>query len=307
MLRSSLWLALALAGCAEPTGQLTVYLEAEDTITDGLDPGGAEENIQDGWTVRYDAFVAALGEVHVARRATGESRASTVRLVVDLAAITDASLPLDTFPAMTTARWDVLGYEALTPRATDTRHDSVSQSDFDAMVAGGCTYLVTGTIARADGESCTPGTTACVPESEVHFRLCVPAPVAYGPCSSPDGMPGVAVAASGTSNAQLTIHGDHLWFDSFPSGTEGTTSRLAQWMADCDLDHDGTATQAELEQVRAADLFTSARGYSLAGAFSFDGRGIVTAWDFARAQLATSGHFMGEGECPRAPIAPGGV
>ena len=28
---------------------------------------------------------------------------------------------------------------------------------------------------------------------------------------------------------------------------------------------------------------------------------------FARAQLATSGHFMGEGECPRAQVAPSGV
>jgi hypothetical protein len=298
--------ALALAGCAGPTGRLAIYVEAEDTITNGIAAGSAEEDVQDGWSVHYDDFIVALGEARVSRRATGETRASGVRVVVDLAALTNASLPLDTFDAMTTARWDVVGYAALTPRATDVRHDSVSQGDFDAMVAAGCTYLVRGTISSPTGQSCAPGTTVCVPETDVHFRFCVPAPVDYGPCSSPDGMPGVAVAASGTSSAQLTLHGDHLWFDSFPSGSEGTTSRRAQWLADADLDHDGEATQGELERVRAATLFTTARGYSLAGAFSFDGRGIVTAWDFARAQLATSGHFFGEGECPRAP-APSGT
>jgi hypothetical protein len=162
------------------------------------------------------------------------------------------------------------------------------------MVAGGCSYLVSGTVSNAIGESCPPGG-ACAPATEIDFSFCIPAVVSFENCTSPDEMPGIAVTAGGTTTGALTIHGDHLWFNAFPTGDEGTIERRVQWIADADTNQDGTVTQAELEAVSAAELFTTARHYSLAGAPA----GIVVedAWDFVIAQASTQGHFQGEGEC----------
>jgi hypothetical protein len=161
------------------------------------------------------------------------------------------------------------------------------------MIAGACSFLIAGVLTE-DATS-----------RSVSFRLCVPADTRYGPCSTPDGMSGVAIVSSATTPVQLTIHGDHLWFDSFPSGAEAIVQRRAAWMASCDADADGRVTEAELRATPAASVFTTTRHYHLAGAPTVDGHGITTAWDFVRAQMSTLGHFQGEGECPWAPQAPG--
>jgi hypothetical protein len=119
-------------------------------------------------------------------------------------------------------------------------------------------------------------------------------------------MSGVAVVSSASTPVAVTIHGDHLWFNSFPSGAESTVERRAQWMVDCDVDHDGHVTEAELRATPAARVFTTLDHYDLAGSPTVDGHGIQTAWDFVRAQMSTVGHFQGEGECPWAPT-PSGV
>jgi hypothetical protein len=90
----------------------------------------------------------------------------------------------------------------------------------------------------------------------------------------------------------VTLHGDHLFFDAFPTGDEGTIMRRAQWLANADLDGDANVTAAELQAASASDLFPASL-YSLTGALV----PVSTAFDFVRAQLATQGHFQGEGEC----------
>ena len=101
----------------------------------------------------------------------------------------------------------------------------------------------------------------------------------------------MTVTEGGTA-VSITLHGDHLFFDTFPSMAE-VIERRAQWLADADTDGDDTITTGELMAIDAAALFPSAT-YNLAGA-PFP---IETAFDFVRSQLATQGHFQGEGECP---------
>ena len=73
--------------------------------------------------------------------------------------------------------------------------------------------------------------------------------------------------------------------------------RLAQWMWDVeDVDSDGL-TKADFEAATDVEsLFPSPPNgaYELTGA-PIDA--INNAWDFIRAQLATQGHILGEGEC----------
>src|SRR5690606_3692612 len=101
-------------------------------------------------------------------------------------------------------------------------------------------------------------------------------------------------SAGGTSTATVTLHGDHLWFDSLPSATEGTVNRRAAWILHADPDGDGMVDTADLAAVPAEVAFPSSLGYSLTGAKDII---ITNALDFVRAQLSTQGHLNGEGEC----------
>lgn len=290
-------LCTACSGGSGPTGDVTILLEAEDTITGGLAAGTAEEDVIDGWSVTYDTFVATIGDIGLGRSATGAMQREPSLVVVDLESLPATGFTLAHFAGLEAQRWDVLTYRTPAASAAARLDASVPAADRDAMVAAGCTFLIGGAIDNPSGQSCV-GTSACVPETHVSFRLCIPAATDYGPCSSPDGLSGIGVVAAGDTSAHVTLHGDHLWFNTFPSGAEGTVERRAQWLADCDADHDGTVTQAELEATSAAAVFTTANRYDLAGSPRVDGHGIQTAWDFVRAQMSTLGHFQGEGECP---------
>ena len=68
------------------------------------------------------------------------------------------------------------------------------------------------------------------------------------------GVPGVSVTADSTQTSALTLHGDHLFFNGFPEGDEGGVMRLAQWIADCDLNLDGTVTNDELQAACAFSI-----------------------------------------------------
>lgn len=276
----SLPILACTCGCGPSTGatgELAFFLEAEDTITDGLVPGDAPEDVVDGWSVTYEHFVVTVGHIHATSRATGLGADDEGVWVVDLVSIPATGLALATFelPAGT---YDDVGYTISVAAAGAMRDDSVPAALFDEMVAGGCTYLIEGELAN-ETES-------------VDFRFCIPAPTTFGPCSTPDGMEGVVVTAGGTTSTSLTFHGDHMWFDAFPSGDE-LVSRRGAWLAACDADGDGIATAAELMSAAPAEVFPSSE-YNLSGSPV----AIDDAWDFLVAQVKTQGHLNGEGECP---------
>lgn len=269
----------ASAGCGSSTdeGRLEVLIQAEDTVTRGLDPGAGAEHLVDGWTARFDKYVVALGNVRLGRDANHIDVTDEVRRVYDLVQIPQSDWELTELVALEAKRYDFFGYETVHADAAE-RHGSVSEADFDEMVEHHATYLIEGRISR-DAE-------------EVSFRFLVPADTAYGPCEA-DGLPGVVITGGGTSAVGLTIHGDHLFFDSF--GTHDV-QRRAQWIADADVNADGHVDTAELRTITGtalSQLLPSDR-YALGGWTAFP---IESAYDFLRAQLHTQGHFQGEGEC----------
>lgn len=291
-------------------GEVSVLLEAEDAITEGLAPGTTPEAIQDGWTVTFDDYLVAIGDVDV-YLSTDEavSAGDPTRHVVDLVEVPATGLPLWTLSGLETGRWE-LGY-AVGGGATATGHASVTPDQLAEVVGSDLTYLIAGTMSRADGQSCPPsslatpgaaapngstnaGGDACYDRSAITFRFALSAPTRYGPCEV-DEVPGFAVAAGSTTTVGLTIHGDHLFFNGFPEGAEGGVMRLAQWLADCDLDLDGVVTREELEQIAPSDLPEIDSRFQLGGSPITP---LTTVWEYLRAQVKTQGHFQGEGECP---------
>jgi hypothetical protein len=259
--------------------------------------------------VAFDRYIVAIGhvDVHLATDKSVDAEAEDV-FAVDLTKITPAGLQLWTLDGLQEGRWQ-LYYETAGAVHGAVPHDSVSMADFDAMVESDFTYLIDGTLSKAGGQSCPPAALAsagdrepngntsgdndCYDAPEVRFTFGAPAETRFGPCGI-DGVAGFAITADQTESISLTIHGDHIFFNGFPTGDEGGAMRLAQWLADCDLDLDGTVTQEELEAITPAELpELDAERYQLGGTPIE----IETMYDYVSAQLKTQGHFRGEGEC----------
>ena len=180
------------------------------------------------------------------------------------------------------------------------------------MVANDWTYLIEGTLESASGQSCPPAALAtpgaatpngnlsggnpCYDAPAVSFVVGANADTHYGPCKV-DEVPGFAVTANGTTTVAMTLHGDHIFFNGFPEGSEGGVTRLAQWLADCDLDLDGTVTAAELQAIMPAQLPEIDERFQLGGS-PITPLDTMSMYTYFRAQLKTQGHFQGEGECP---------
>ena len=293
------------------TGSLTVLLESEDVIVEGLEPGSDPENIRDGWAVGFDQYIVTIGDidVHFSTDETLEAEVSDV-FVVDLTQVPSAGLPLWTLDGLRAGRWN---FNYATPGAGDgsTRHESVAQTDYDEMVSNDWTYLVDGVLMKSDGQSCPPAALAnpgaktpngnmsgdndCYDAPTVRFRFGATAETSFGLCEIDD-LAGFAIPSGGSQTVAATIHGDHLFFNGFPEGDEGGVMRLAQWLADCDLNLDGTVTQDELEAIALSQL------PELDDRYQFGGSPIAKAdlnntYDYMIAQLKTQGHYQGEGEC----------
>jgi hypothetical protein len=292
------------------SGSLSVLLEPEDTITGGLAAGSGEEDITDGWNVDYAKFIATVGDVDLKFSTDNSVVAEAADVfVVDLTKLPNAGVPLWDLEGLREGRWD---FNYSTPSATSSaiKDELVAQGDYDQMVANGWTYIIDGTLSQTGGQSCppaslaTPGThtangntsggNACYDAASIHFSFGAPADTYFGPCEI-DGVPGVAVSANDSQTVTATIHGDHLFFNGFPEGDEGGVTRLAQWLADCDLDLDGTVTQAELAAIKPSDLPAIDSRYQLGGSPITP---LTSMYDYVRSQLKTQGHMNGEGECP---------
>jgi hypothetical protein len=277
---------------------------------DGIEAGEGAENIRDGWSVTFDRYITVVGalDLHLSSNADVDVEASDV-FAVDVAQVPAAGLGLWQLDGLRAGRWE---FYYSTPGAADgaTQHSSVSDADFAEMVANDWTYLIDGTLRSPTGQSCPPvalatpgarvpngnmsGTSACYDAPAVRFVVGASAETQYGPCEV-DEVPGVAVTAGGSTTVAMTLHGDHIFFNGFPEGAEGGVTRLAQWLADCDLNLDGTVTEDELQDIAPARLAELDDRFQLGGSPITP---LDTMYTYFRAQLKTQGHFQGEGECP---------
>ncbi len=308
LLAAALWGLCSCASSSSGDGSLSVLLEREDLIVEGLSPGEGAEDVRDGWSVRFDKYLVAIGGVTV-RGSRGEERRDDSVHVVDLAALGGSGLALWRFDSLPAGLWD-FWYETPRAQAGAARHESTAASDFETMQQEGWTYWIEGMLENPNGQSCPPanlaevggavengntsGGNTCYAAGEVAFRFAVAAPARFGPCEI-DGLPGAPVAEGGESLVAATIHGDHPFFSGFPAGDEGRIQRLAQWLADCDLDLDGSVGSSELDAIAPADLPEIDDRFPLGGSPLAP---LSSMLRYVQAQLMTQGHFQGEGECP---------
>ena len=52
-------------GSSSGPGSVSILLEAEDTITEGLAAGEGDEDITDGWAVTFDDYIVIIGDIQL--------------------------------------------------------------------------------------------------------------------------------------------------------------------------------------------------------------------------------------------------
>jgi hypothetical protein len=188
--------------------------------------------------------------------------------------------------AVTFTRFDVTldgvsigGEEILDPEPVDLTADSAGEGhEIGRVIVPAGTYRdARFTLARVvvEGEATRDGV-------DKHFAFDFDRAVIYLDCET-----SVRVGRGGEAPFEITIHADHLFFDSRASADPGLRF---QALADADLDDDGEITRTELE---ATDI----------GAYDpgSDGGHIANLWDYLEALVAELGHANGEAHCAATP------
>jgi hypothetical protein len=261
--------AAAALGCAEaPTGDLELRIYGEAFIEEGI----PADIFVDGWAVSFSSFVVDVRGLAAADRAIDEA------FVVDLAKPGGARYAEGGFELTT-----LTGVEAgaIGPvewaLAHDHAHDGINlnadDADTELMHYDAADILVSGIATQGTGASA----------AEIAFTWTFASATHYHPCEATGEVP-----EGGVGVAQLTVHGDHLFFDDLTSDDPNVAFDL---IASADTDGDGEVTREELEAVDITGLDRYQTG----------GQDITDLWGFMAAQAKQVGHIDGEGHCETEP------
>jgi len=272
-------LLLSLNACAASDngkGTLVITTSGEKYIEDGL-PSAAFPH--DGWSVVYSTFLVVYHDVTIADDDGTVVAALERPLVFDMTKqAKGAPKTLATFE-LEAKSWPNLSYQ-MGPISDDALPGELaSQADVELLKTAQASVHVEGLATSPTGE-------------QKFFIWSFSSATLFQHChGEQDGkeLQGVLVTNGGTQEVELTIHGDHLFYDDLQS--ERGAPRF-QAYADADANADGEVTLAELDQV---PLYTipSEKGTYGTGALG----NVNTLGDYVRTLSRTIGHYRGEGSC----------
>ncbi|MBN1207230.1 MAG: hypothetical protein JXB05_20260 [Myxococcaceae bacterium] len=260
---------LGITACGGGTGDVVFTTYGGDFIEKEL-PASAFE---DGWSVKYTKFLVTLGELKVTDGKGAVAAQSTGAKVHDVHRA--GPVEVERFTGLEAKDWGEVSY-AIAPASAATAGNATAE-DLERMRTGGYAVYVEGTG--------TKGT------ETKQFAWGFAQDTLYEHCESPDLGEGVTVPSGGEEVVQLTLHGDHLFFDDLQSPEAKLRfDALAQADGFGFAGPDGVVTLQELELV---DLTTLPRDtYGTGGAPN-----VSNLRDFVSALVRRVGHFRGEGEC----------
>jgi len=263
-----------LAGCGEDagTGSVAFTTWGEEYIEQEI----PASEFADGWSVKYSAFRVVLGGLQVADE-DGNIGASLKE--TRLFDHHDAGIKkLVTFEGLEAKPWTRVKYE-IRPAADDTTAaEGADAAALEAMKQGKYSVYAEGTAEKGAVKKT--------------FHWGFTAATAYVDCrGDKDGREtlGVLVTNGGTDTVELTIHGDHLFYDDLQSPN---AVLHFDTIASSDTDGDGEVTLAELSTKKLVDIDPASGPYGTGSAGDVNDLGA-----FVTALSRTVGHFRGEGEC----------
>lgn len=262
-----------LAACGG-SGTLDVTTYGEDFIEQEIPAAMslADEGFVDGFSARFDKFLIALSDLRVAT-ADGEVGAEEAeQRIFDLVPAGPhavSSLEVDAI------RWDDVG---VTVRpAEGAVAANATADDVALMNDGGYSVYVRGSVT-----STTPGRPA------FQFEWGLGTATRYEACVDAEESAGVVVPDGGQVSAQITVHGDHFFYDDLGEDPALRFTAMARADADGDLE----VTLDELERVELIDIDQQLGPYGTSG----DGS-VLNLRQFVEALSQNLIHFQGEGHC----------
>jgi len=269
-----------MAGCgsddsdAAGSGTAAFNVYGEDFIEQGI----PAEEVEDGWDITFDRFLLVLGPVTVADSVAGDGESLAARTLYDMTA--EGPHQVGTTGELEARGWDEIGFD-IAPIGDDTeRHASASAADQTLMEENGYAVYVEGSATKADVTKT--------------FRWGFTETTEYRGCTEVDeageeARVGILITNGGVTDVQLTIHGDHFFYDDLTAANAVLRfDPLA--MADELGNADGEVTRQELDAVQLVDVDTGTYGTGSAS-------DVNTLGDFVVALTSTLGHFQGEGHC----------
>lgn len=285
--------AFALAACSNDgidtsgEGTVQIIVVPEESITEGIEPGPEDENVQDGWQITYDRFLVAVGNFRARRSDNGATLSDPTIYVLDLRNAPASGYVAKELRNVSAVRWDKFGYDVANATADAIALAPTTAADLALLTSKHWSVYFEGRGAKGD--------------DEIHFAWGFTAGTSFDDCATSEGQAGFAVPSSGTVQIKPTLHGDHQFFDNVTQGVE-KTARRAEWLKTCDKNGDKELTLDELKGCDPARALPTPP-YDLATVRDQDGDGKITVYDYVATQMRTFGDYQGDGECPtRAPL-----
>ena len=243
---------------AEGEGDLSVEVWGEDFVEQGI----PADELADAYSITFDKFLINLGEIKAAADETSEAPlGEAVYKIWDLAkpgplAITGGVVPAGSYHNTT---------YAINKATASSGAGNALAEDVQMMIDQGLSVYVQGSATKD-----TAVTT---------FKWGFETNKTYGHCESL-----AEITDGGQASIQITIHGDHLFYD---SATSTDPELRFGDIALADQDKNGDVTPAEL----AAYNITPLANYNV-GNLEID-----NLWDYIAHMTTTLGHIDGEGHC----------
>ena len=270
--------AASTVACGDDNGKgtVTVTTWGESFIEDGLP---SEVFPKDHWSVKYSKFLVVYHSVTIADQNNDVAAKLDHPLVFDMTKkATGNPKTLATFELEAKA-WPNVSYQVGPISDDATAGDLAVDADVTLLRTDQASVHVEGTATSQTGDTKT-------------FNWSFsPATLFEGCHGQQDGkeVDGVIVTNGGNQNVELTVHGDHLFYDDLQS--EEAVPRF-QALADADANQDGEVTLEELDQVPLYTIPIEKGTYGT-GALG----NVNTLGDYERTLSRTIGHYRGEGSC----------
>lgn len=276
-------LALGLTACssdeAAGSGSATFVTYGEEFIEDRI----PADEFADGWSVKFSRFLINLGQVELEDTAGGGGTGKQTMgdlLLLDMTK--GGRKPVHDFANIDAKPYDRVSFKIVPVDFTLTKLGNATDADKTLMGTGGYSVYVEGTATK---------------ESQTKtFKWGFTTATLYDHCEGDlngKETQGVVVTNGGTDTVEITIHGDHFFYDDLQS--PDAKPRFND-LAKADANNDGEITLTELSARRlAADP-------KLEGTFGTGSEDVNDLGAFVAALSRTLGHFRGEGECKAAAI-----
>jgi len=263
-------------------GELTVHISGEEAAQSGYPVGSGEDEIAfaDGWTLEFHKVLVSLTDFSL-ETANGDRAAIEADPVV--ADLHVGEPVLWNFRAVPAKRWDRVGYRYAPPTDESRRADEVDTADLERMRSEGYSVYIEATARKAD--------------QQVELAWGFPFVVQMSECqNASDGTDGVVVRDNAQNTAQITVHLDHLFFDSYVAEEPALRFDAMAAVAPQDgpLRLDDLAKQNNLSDLKDRDGHSLGLAYDPGSDFKPVPKDLA---QYVTAAATTTGHWNGEGHC----------